>query len=84
MRDEQTIAQVIMKWTGCLRFTLKLVGDAVISWVALSRNLRLNVGQIGEASVDLEHDRGRLRAENWTGENESGDIVLGTEGWGRW
>ena len=29
--DEQTIVQVIMKWTGCLRFMLKLGGGSVFS-----------------------------------------------------
>ena len=32
---------VIMKWTDCLRFTLK---DGVASWVVLLQDLRLSAG----------------------------------------
>ena len=40
-RGMSTIVRVIMKWTDCLRFTLK---DGVASWVVLLQDLRLSAG----------------------------------------
>ena len=52
-RGMSTIVQVIMKWTVCLRFTLK---GGVVSWVASSWNLssaQILSQQIGETSAAM-------------------------------